>query len=75
MKPPPDFTISAALRARKLVAQVPPDAQTDPTGEGVTLEREERRSGIPAELDFGGRYDDVVVEKRMVGRIAAGASE
>ena len=69
MTSPPDFELIVGLRARRLVAQVPPDAQTDPTGGAVSIEREERRSGLPPEMEPGARYDGVIVEKRVVGEV------
>ena len=72
--PPPDFEITAALRARKLVSHIPPDAQTDATRAGVTLERRETRSGLPTKMARGARYDDVVVEKRIVAQMTPEAA-
>lgn len=66
---PPNFEIGVALRARELVAHVPPDTRTDTSGDDVSLDRQETRRGLPAELAPGRRYDDVVVEKRVVGRL------
>jgi hypothetical protein len=63
----PDFEITACLHARKLMTHIPPDAQTEATGEDVTLVRRQRRSGLPAKTESGGRYSDVVVEKRLAG--------
>jgi hypothetical protein len=65
----PDFEVNARLRAREVVALVPPDTQTE--GEAVTLAREQTSSGLPAELEPGKRYRDVVVEKRLVGEQAS----
>jgi hypothetical protein len=63
----PDFEITACLRARKLMTHVPPDAQTEATGEDVTIVRRQRRRGLPAKTESGGRYSDIVVEKRLAG--------
>jgi hypothetical protein len=62
---PADFEITVRLRARELVALVPPDTETE--GENVTLACRQTSSGLPAELEAGERYDDVYVEKRLVG--------
>jgi hypothetical protein len=61
----PDFEIKAAVRARSMTTHVPPDAETE--GEEVSLTRRESRSGLPPQVDPGGRYDDVEVEKELIG--------
>jgi hypothetical protein len=66
---PPDFELIVGLRGRELVAHVPPAAQTDPTGGGVSIEAEERRRGLPPEMEPGARYDGVIVEKRVIGEV------
>jgi hypothetical protein len=66
---PPDFELIVGLRARELVAQVPPAAQTNATGGAVSIEREDTRGGLPPELEPGARYERVVVEKRVVGEV------
>jgi hypothetical protein len=66
---PPDFQIVVGLRARELVTRVPPAAQTEPTGEAVSIEREETRSGLPPEMEPGARYEGVIVDKRVVGEV------
>ena len=63
----PDFEIRASLRARKLVVHVPPEAETETEGEGVSIARRENGGGLPAKLEPGGRYRDVSVEKELVG--------
>lgn len=68
----PDFEIDARIRAKGLVPHVPPDAQTHAEGEEVTLAREEQRSGVPAEMESGERYSDVVIDKRIVGETQRG---
>jgi hypothetical protein len=70
---PPDFEIDVGLRARDLVAHVPPDARTDTSSADVSLEREGARIGLPPNLEPAGRYCDVVVVKRMVGKVGAAA--
>jgi hypothetical protein len=65
----PDFEINVRLRARELIALLPPDTQTE--GEAVTLARHQASAGLPAELEPGECYDDVVVEKRLVGEQAS----
>jgi hypothetical protein len=66
---PPDFELIVGLRARELVARVPPAAQTDATGGAVSIEREERRGRLPPEMEPGAPYDGVIVEKRVVGEV------
>lgn len=68
----PDFEIDARIRAKGLVPHVPPDAQTHAEGEEVTLAREEHRSSVPAEMESGERYSDVVIDKRIVGETQRG---
>jgi hypothetical protein len=68
----PDFELSASVRARKLVTHVPPEAQTETTGDDVTLAHRETRIRLPPKMEPGGRYDDVVVEKQVVGEMASG---
>lgn len=63
----PDFEINASIRAKRLVAHVPPDAQTRAESEEVTLAHHEQRSGVPATIEAGERYSDVVIDKRIVG--------
>jgi hypothetical protein len=70
---PPNFEIGVGLRARALVPHIPPDTRTETSGDDVSLERQEARRGLPAELEPGRRYDDVVVEKRVVAELEAGA--
>jgi hypothetical protein len=65
----PDFEINVRLRARELMALVPPDTQTE--REAVTLARQQTSTGLPAELEPGECYGDVVVEKRLVGEQAS----
>jgi hypothetical protein len=68
----PDFEINASIRAKRLVAHVPPDAQTRAEGEDVTLARHEQRSGVPATIEACERYSDVVIDKRIVGEVQHG---
>jgi hypothetical protein len=68
----PDFELSAGLRARELVTHVPPEAQTETTGDDVTLAHRETRAHLPVKAEPGGRYENVVVEKQVVGQMAAG---
>lgn len=63
----PDFEISGSIRAKRVVPHVPPDAQTRAVGEEVTLTRHEQRSGVPATMEAGEHYSDVVINKRIVG--------
>jgi hypothetical protein len=64
----PDFEISTTFRARQLTSHVPPDGTTDT--EGVTVERHHKRKGVPEEMEPGGQYKDVTVNKRVIARIA-----
>jgi hypothetical protein len=70
---PPDFEIKASIRAKRLVARVPPNAQTRAEGEEeVTLTRLEQRSGVPETMEAGESYSDVVIDKRIVGEMQEG---
>jgi hypothetical protein len=62
-----DFEISASFRARELALRVSPDTVTKPESVEVELHRDERTT--PAEMTAGATYDDVVVEKRVTGRL------
>lgn len=66
-----DFEIASSFRARELAVHVPPDVVTETEGEDVELCRREARNRSPAELRAGETYDDVVVEKRVIGRLDA----
>jgi hypothetical protein len=59
----PDFEIGVSLRAERLTALAPPDAEVAP--EGVELVQEEVRSGLPEEIEPGEPYEDVGVAKRL----------
>jgi hypothetical protein len=63
-----DFEISASFRARELVLHVSQDTVIRREGEELELDRHESRAG-PAEMTAGETYDDVVVEKRVTGRL------
>ena len=63
----PDFEIRASFRARRLAVHVPPEAETETEGEGVSIARRENREGLPEKMETGGRYFDVNVEKELVG--------
>jgi hypothetical protein len=69
VRTPPDFEIGVVLRARKLATHIPPVPQTNPTGDAVSIEGEATRIGLPPETEPGGSYDDVLVEKRIVGEL------
>ncbi len=60
-----DFEIHATLRADVLVCHVPPVAQT--VAEEVQLAREER-SGASPRLQAEGGYEDVAIERSVLGR-------
>jgi hypothetical protein len=66
---PDDFEIRGGLRARRLTSYVPPDARTQADGDGVTIESEQTRRGIPSKLKAGERYTDVAIEQLVHGRI------
>jgi hypothetical protein len=68
-----DFQIAVRLRARRLIAHNPPNAQTR-TEDHVTFAREETREGLPAEMQPDERYEDVAVEKRLSGKIVSDRS-
>jgi hypothetical protein len=70
----PDFEINTSIRAKRLVARVPPDAQTRAEGEGVTLARHEQRSGVPTTMEAGERYSDIAIDKRIIGETQRGHS-
>jgi hypothetical protein len=67
----PDFEIRARLRARTLTSREPPDARTKTNGENLTVTRQQTRSGLPAEMRAGERYEDVVVDKRLSGEVGS----
>jgi hypothetical protein len=67
----PDLEITASLRARSLISHVPPDSQTQSEGEDVELPRDQRRRGLPTQVQPGRHYDDVAIEKRVLGRIVS----
>lgn len=69
-----DFEIRVGLRARKLTSRAPPKANT--RGEAVRLTRAEERMRLPRPMEPGEEYEDVVVEKKVVGRTESeGAAE
>ena len=63
----PDFELSARIRAKRLGAHVPPDAQTPTEGGDVTLVRDEQRRGVPPKMESGECYSDIAIDKRLVG--------
>jgi len=65
----PDFEVSARLQARQLISHVPPDTQTQPEGEAVTLAQRQARTGLPPRMRPAGRYENVAVEKQVLGRV------
>jgi hypothetical protein len=62
----PDFEINACLRAKRLTSRIPPDVRAETEGDDVSLASDQRRSGLPTVMESGGRYSDVLVEKRLV---------
>jgi hypothetical protein len=65
----PDFELIAGLRAHVLVSRVPPSGFLETEGEDVALEGEDVRKGLPAEMRPRGKYNDVAVQKPVVGTI------
>jgi hypothetical protein len=63
----PDFEISTRLSAETLIAHVPPDARTEVEGANVTLARQQTIRGLPEQMESGGHYRDIVIDKRLVG--------
>jgi hypothetical protein len=63
----PDFELLASLRADKLTSRTPPDARVD--GTGVTLERQEARSGLSPRTEAGERYENVAIARRVLGEL------
>jgi hypothetical protein len=63
-----DFEISASFRAREVALHAFQDPVTEREGEEVELDRQESRTA-PAEMIVGEKYEDVVVEKRVTGRL------
>jgi hypothetical protein len=63
----PDLEIATGLRAKELVAQVPPEARTETEGEDVRLVRKQKRTGLPPAMEADRRYTGIVVEKRLIG--------
>jgi hypothetical protein len=63
----PDFEIATGLRAKELVAHVPPEARTESEGEGVRLVRKQKRTGLPPAMEPDRRYTGIAVEKRLIG--------
>ena len=64
----PDLELTAGLSASELRTHLPPDADVHTTGSCVALERSEIRTGLGATTEEGGRYRNVVVEKRLIAR-------
>jgi hypothetical protein len=63
----PDFEIGVRICAKRLVLHGPPGAHAWTEGEEASLVRDERRSGVPARMEAGERYSDVVIDKWIVG--------
>jgi hypothetical protein len=66
-----DFEISTGLRARSITAHIPPEAHTETEGKGVSITRREERTGLPAQLPPGERFQSIHVAKELVGKKAA----
>jgi hypothetical protein len=65
----PDFVIRTSLRADELTVRVPPEPETQ--AEAVELERREARDRLPPNLEPGERYEDIAIERRLVGEVRA----
>jgi hypothetical protein len=63
----PDFEISTRLRADSLIAHVTPDVRITVDGDDVTLARRQTRRRVPAKLEPGGVYENVLIEGRLIG--------
>jgi hypothetical protein len=64
-----DFEIKTSIGAKRLVARVPPNAQTQVEGEEVRLIRHEQRNGVPEAIEASEPYSDVVIDKRIAGEM------
>lgn len=64
-----DFEIGGRLRAQRLHAARSPNTMT--IEEHVRVERQERRNRLEGPLASGETYEDVEIEKRLRGAIAA----
>ena len=71
----PDLEISARLRARRLAVRVPPKSKTQPEGGALTIEQLQARSGLPPHMQPAERYEHVVVEKQVRGRLRGPPSQ
>jgi hypothetical protein len=65
----PDFEVAARMRGKSLVARVPPDPATETTGDGVELMHRQTRQRLPEEMEPGHAYQNVLVTKRLIGRV------
>jgi hypothetical protein len=64
----PDFEVAARIRGKSLIARVPPDPATETTG-GAELMRRQTRQRLPEEMEPGHTYHNVLVTKRLIGRV------
>jgi hypothetical protein len=65
----PDFVIRTSLRADELTSRVTPEPETQ--AETVELERREARDGLPPKLEPGERYEDIAIERHLIGEVRA----
>jgi hypothetical protein len=65
----PDFVIRTSLRADGLMSGTPPEPET--RSEAVELERREARDGLPPNLEPGERYEDIAIERHLLGEVRA----
>jgi hypothetical protein len=66
-----DFEVSGRLRADRSLVHVSADAKTEVEGD-VTLTRRQTRRGVPAKLESGEHYRDIVIDQRLVGEMRRG---
>jgi hypothetical protein len=66
-----DFEVSGRLRANRSLVHIPPDAKIEVEGD-VTLTPRQTRRGVPAKLESGKHYRDIVIDKRLVGEMRRG---
>lgn len=64
-----DFEIRTSFGAQELRVQAPPDGATESEGEETRLDQQESRAGLPAEMRASETYENVEVERRVIGRV------
>jgi hypothetical protein len=65
----PDFVIRTSLRADELTSRTAPEPET--RLEAVELERREASDGLPPNLEPGERYEDIAIERHLLGEVRA----